>query len=166
MSLKSLRSRVVPLGSRVAGFTLVEVLVSLFILAIGLLGMTALQNEALKYNHAAFIDTQAQYLLTDMSERIRANRGNATYNLLFTEDPTSSAVDCSGTTCTSNQMAAWDLNTWRALVEDSAYLPEGESQIVYDNLTKTYVISIRYNWEQLGGVGTGTRTVTFTTRID
>lgn len=166
MSLTSPRRRVVPPGSGVAGFTLVEVLVSLFILAIGLLGMTALQNEALKYNHAAFIDTQAQFLLSDMAERIRANRGNGTYNLLFTEDPTSSAVDCSANTCSSNQMAAWDLNAWRAMVEDSAYLPEGESQIVYDNLTNTYVISIRYNWEQLGGVGTGTRTVTFTTRID
>lgn len=152
----------------IAGFTLVEVLVSLFIMAIGLLGMSALQNEALKYNHAAFIDTQAQYLLIDMAERIRANRGNGLYAMLFTEDPPSSDVDCSAASCTSNQMAAWDLNQWRDNVTDGAYLPAGESQILYDKHTSTYIISIRYDWSQLGGVNTknGKRTVSFTTRID
>ncbi len=67
------------------GFSLIEVLISLSILAAGLLGMTALQNEALQFNQAAFTDSQAQFLINDMVERIRANRGNNTYAIGFTK---------------------------------------------------------------------------------
>lgn len=149
------------------GFTLVEVMVSLFILAGGLLGMAALQNEVLKYNHAAFIDTQAQYLMNDMAERIRANRGNDAYVIAYAEAAPTQVVDCATTTCGSNDMAIWDLNQWRARVESSDYLPRGESQIVYEVLTRTFVISIRYDWSQMGGVdiSDGKRTVSITTRI-
>lgn len=149
------------------GFTLIEVMVSLFILAGGLLGMAALQNEVLKYNHAAFIDTQAQYLMNDMAERIRANRGNDAYVIAYAETPPTQSVDCATTTCSSNEMAIWDLNQWRSKVESSDYLPEGQSQIVYEVLTRTFVISIRYDWTQMGGVdiSDGQRTVSITTRI-
>ena len=149
------------------GFTLIEVMVSLLILAIGLLGMTALQNEALKFNYAALIDSQAQYLMTDIAERIRANAGNNLYALEFTEDAPTANIDCGAASCTSNQMAAWDLNQWRAKVEDEDYMPNGESQILFDSVTRTFIISIRYDWSQLGGVDItdGKRTVTITTRI-
>lgn len=149
------------------GFTLLEVLISLVILAVGMLGMVALQQEALQYNHAAFTDSQAQFLLTDMAERIRANNGNAAYALTFAETPGVVSTDCAANACNNSQMAVWDVNQWRALVEDPAYLPQGESQIVFDSLTRTFVISIRYEWSQLGGVDVtdGKRTVSITTRI-
>ncbi len=142
-------------------------MISLVILAVGMLGMVALQQEALKYNHAAFIDSQAQFLVADMAERIRANAGNAGYVILFTETPTTVSVNCESGTCSPSQMAIWDLNKWRELVENTTYLPEGESQIVYDSLTRTFVISIRYEWSQMGGVDItdGKRTVSITTRI-
>lgn len=152
---------------RMQGFTLIEVLVSLFILAVGMLGMTALQNEGLKNNHAAFVDSQAQFLLADMVERIRANRGNNSYVIGYVETPATVSVDCATASCTSDQMAVWDLNRWRAQVENSAYLPDGESQILFDNLTRTFTVSIRYDWSQLGSseVMNSKRTVTVTTRI-
>lgn len=151
----------------VKGFTLIEVMISLVILAVGMLGMTAMQNESLKYNHAAFIDSQAQFLLADMAERIRANSGNNTYAILFTETTPTASTNCASTTCTSNQMATWDINQWRRKIESNVYLPSGESQILFDNITRTFVISVRYDWTQLGGVdiNDGKRTVSFTTRI-
>ena len=152
---------------RMQGFTLIEVLVSLFILAVGMLGMTALQNEGLKNNHAAFVDSQAQFLLADMVERIRANPGNNTYVIGYLETPAVITVNCATTSCTSDQMALWDLNRWRAQVENPAYLPDGESQILFNNLTRTFSVSIRYDWSQLGNseVMNSKRTVTVTTRI-
>lgn len=149
------------------GFSLIEVLVTLFILAVGLLGMTGMQNEALKYNHAAFLDSQAQFLLTDMVERIRANPASNTYVIDFTEDETVPTVNCTTTTCSSAQMSIWDISEWRAMVEDAAYLPDGESEISFDPLTRVYTISIRYEWSQLGdeAITGGTRTVSVTTRI-
>jgi len=156
-----------PTSHNPRGFTLIEVMICLFLLAMGMLGMTSLQNEALKHNHAAFIDSQAQYLLADMAERIRANRGNDTYVMTYTESPPTQAVDCLTSTCTSNQMAIWDLNQWRTKVTDADYLPQGESQIEYDNLTRVFTISIRYDWSALGGIDVdeGKRILSITTRI-
>tara|TARA_R110000772_G_scaffold90923_20_gene187321 strand:- start:748 stop:1284 length:537 start_codon:yes stop_codon:yes gene_type:complete len=156
------------------GFSLIEVLISLSILAAGLLGMTALQNEALQFNQAAFTDSQAQFLINDMVERIRANRGNNTYAIAFNEVAPEAFVDCSSVTCSSNQMATWDIEQWRDLVESTvaddgvSYLPGGESQILFNSLNQTYIISVRYDWSQLGEPelnNDGKRTISVTTRI-
>jgi len=55
------------------GMTLIEVLVSLLILAIGLLGAAAIQLNALKYTDSAMLSSQASFVAHDMMERIRAN---------------------------------------------------------------------------------------------
>lgn len=156
------------------GFSLIEVLISLSILAAGLLGMTALQNEALQFNQAAFTDSQAQFLINDMVERIRSNWSNNTYAIGFTEATPTPSVDCSTAECTSNEMAIWDIAQWRGMVEATfaddgvSYLPGGESQILFNNTTQTYIISVRYDWSQLGEAelnNDGKRTITVTTRI-
>ncbi len=59
------------------GFTLLEVLVSLVVLSIGLLGLAALQLQGLKYNHDAYVRTQGTFLAYDLIERMRANSANA-----------------------------------------------------------------------------------------
>jgi type IV pilus assembly protein PilV len=64
-----------------AGMTLVEVLVSVLILAIGLLGAAAIQLNALKYTDSSAMTSQASFIAYDMMDRIRANvDGNATSN--------------------------------------------------------------------------------------
>lgn len=150
------------------GFTLIEVMVSLLILAIGLLGMTALQNEALRFNFAAFTESQAQFLINDMIERIRANPGSNLYGITAIEPAVVPAVDCGVNTCTPDQMAIWDLSQWRASVEDSSLLPAGESEILFDGATRNFTVSVSYDWSQLGGVDitNGRRTVSVSTRID
>ena len=151
---------------RAMGFSLVEVLVALFILAVGLLGMTGLQNEALKYNHAAFLESQAQFLLADMVERIRANPAGGAYAIAFTEAAPTPPVNCTANTCASAQMALWDIQEWRAMVEDSAYLPGGESEISHDPFNRLYTVSIRFEWSQLAeDPAGGSRTLSITTRI-
>ena len=149
------------------GFTLIEVLISLLIMAVGLLGMTALQNEALKYNHAAFTESQTMFLINDIVERIRANRDANTYAINFIETVTAPTTNCAATSCSSAQMASWDIYEWRTMVTDSEYLPNGNSAITFDPITNEYTISISYEWTQLGGVDVtdGIRTVSVSTRI-
>ncbi|WP_439850520.1 type IV pilus modification protein PilV [Pseudomonas syringae] len=66
---------------RQAGMTLIEVLVSVLILAIGLLGAAAIQLNALKYTDSSTMSSQASFIAYDMMDRIRANvDGNATAN--------------------------------------------------------------------------------------
>jgi type IV pilus assembly protein PilV len=56
------------------GVTLIEVLVALFVLAVGLLGVISLQAETLKLNQQSFTSTQALFFANDMAERMRANK--------------------------------------------------------------------------------------------
>lgn len=170
----SMMKRQIKTKAKVQGFSLIEVLISLSILAAGLLGMTALQNEALQFNQAAFTDSQAQFLINDMVERIRANSGSNLYAINYTEDTPTASVDCATETCTSAEMAVWDLAQWRGMIESTfaddgvTYLPGGESQILFNNTNQTYIISVRYDWSQLGEEelnNDGKRTISVTTRI-
>src|SRR5688500_13524251 len=137
--------------NKLRGFSLLEVLIALFIQAFGLLGMTAMQIKALKSTHAALIDSQVQFLLADMAERIRGNN-NPAYEITFADATPAMNKDCTALVCNSDDLAAWDVAQWRSRIEDVAYLPEGESQIIFHNVTGTFDISIRYTWSQLGEV--------------
>lgn len=63
--------------ARVHGSTLVEVLVSVLILSIGLLGMARLQTAALVYTHDAWLQGEAVRLSAQLLDRMRANRAAA-----------------------------------------------------------------------------------------
>lgn len=66
------------------GFTLIEILVALIILAVGLLGLAALQLRANQAEMESYQRSQALLLANDIASRIRANSsGNVTncYNI-------------------------------------------------------------------------------------
>jgi type IV pilus assembly protein PilV len=56
-----------------SGVSLIEVLISLLILGIGILGAAALQLNALKYTDSSTRNSQASFIAYDMMDRIRAN---------------------------------------------------------------------------------------------
>lgn len=55
------------------GMTLVEVLVTLVLISVGLLGVAALQMASLKNNQDAYVRSQASVLAGDILDRIRAD---------------------------------------------------------------------------------------------
>jgi type IV pilus assembly protein PilV len=57
------------------GFTLVEVLVAVLVLAVGLLGLAGLQLASMKSNHSAYRRSQATIAAYDLLDRMRANPG-------------------------------------------------------------------------------------------
>lgn len=57
------------------GFTLVEVLVALVVLAVGLLGIAGLYVEGLRAGRTSVYRSAAVILASDMADRIRANPG-------------------------------------------------------------------------------------------
>jgi len=133
------------------GFSLIEVLIALFLQAFGMLGMTALQIKALKSTQAAQLDSHVRFLLTDMAERLRSNPGT-TYAIAFTAATPVAILDCAVDICSSSELASWDIRQWRTSLEDAAWLPEGEGQVSFNALTQTYAIAIRYTWSQLAAV--------------
>src|SRR5262245_50380565 len=56
-----------------SGMTLVEVLVTLVLISVGLLGIAALQLTTLKSNKDAYVRSQASALAGDILDRMRAN---------------------------------------------------------------------------------------------
>ncbi len=118
MSLMNNRAGSIP--SRQQGFTLIEVLVAVVVLAIGLLGLAGLQATAVRSNGSAYMRSQATVLAYDIADRMRVNRQaalNAAYDLCNTN------VDAAG--CTG--LAKQDVQTWRAALANT--LPSGTGAI-------------------------------------
>lgn len=84
--------------SRQQGVTLVEVMVTVLILSVGLLGMAALQARLQKSEVEAYQRSQALLLLNDMANRIALNRSQAaSYSTAIST--TGAGVNCpTGTT--------------------------------------------------------------------
>ncbi len=100
----------------IAGFTLVEVLVSVVILAIGLLGLAGMQTLSLKNNQDAFLYTQATALAYEMGDRIKVNPVPWQSSSLPTPASTCPNTSCNSKTnlCTPAQMASFDYCGWKA----------------------------------------------------
>lgn len=103
------------------GFTLVEVLVALLILAIGLLGMASLMMTSLSSNHSAYQRSQASMLAYDMAERLRLNRTQAitSNSYVFSSTTTMpSNPNCKSNGCTAAQVAQQDVREWQENFQD------------------------------------------------
>jgi type IV pilus assembly protein PilV len=97
--------------TRARGFTLVEILVTLVVMSVGLLGLAALQLTSLKANHGSATRTQAVYLAYDIIDRMRANPNAAaagSYNIAISSAPT-------GGTVAGDDLVAWKQNIVNAL---------------------------------------------------
>ena len=118
-------------GQAQSGFTLIEVLVSMLILSIGLIGVAALQGVSLKNTQSAFMRSQATALAYDLADRMRANRLAAEIGLY---DPGTAATvsACKSTTgCIPQDMAKHDLAEWNAAI--ATYLPMGQGFVCLDS---------------------------------
>lgn len=89
------------------GFSLIEVLVTILILMIGLLGLAGLQVRALTSQMESYQRSQALILLKDMADRIEENRINAANYVTTTPLGTDF-----GTCAASGVGSAGDLCEW------------------------------------------------------
>lgn len=58
------------------GFSLMEVLIAMLVLAIGLLGLAALQTQGLRFSNDSYVRSQSTTLAYDIIDTIRVNRAN------------------------------------------------------------------------------------------
>jgi len=118
---------------RLAGFTLIEVLVAIVIFSIGLLGIASLQVAGLRFaggsQHRALATMQAQNIM----DRMLANSAavaDGDYNITGSM-PTSYTTDCDGNNCSSAELATYDLVTWNQSNADA--LPNGDGIVCLDS---------------------------------
>ena len=137
------------------GTTLLEVLVTLVVIALGLLGLASLQAVSLRSNNTAYYRSQATILTYDIGDRMRANRavavGSASYNIGF-ETAASSDTGVAGI----------DINEWKANITQA--IPAGQGQITV-LAGGTALIAIRWDSNGDGVINTSDITFSSMTRL-
>lgn len=143
------RSRISSSISR--GFTLVEVLVTVVIFSVGLLGLAGLQATGIKLNHSSLIRSQATLLAYDVVDCMRANKANiASYSR-----PDKNAAKYS----TPSTIAESDINNW--LDNLSNGLPSGKGSITLNGNRATVIVE----WDEARTPGVPVNTMTVVSDI-
>lgn len=152
------------LSRKSSGFSMIEVLVALVILAIGLLGFALLQTMNLRFTQSANYRTQATNLAYDLLDQMRANRFQAAwYGGASGASFDAGEVDdiaCSrpiGAVTIAQSISRWQCQVARTLG------PTASAQVTYNDGNVAVNISWGDNrWEQDGASPT---TFTLTTRL-
>jgi type IV pilus assembly protein PilV len=135
------------------GFTLIEILVAMVVLAIGLLGLAGLQANGLRNSQTAYFRSQAARLAYDMADRMRANTADAgalDTSVYITTTPTDAAAQNCITTggCSPTEMAEQDLFEWNSNL--AAALPGGQGSIAVTG--SEYAVTVRWDDNRDGTV--------------
>jgi len=129
------------------GFTLIEVLVSVLVLSIGLLGLASLQATSLRYNNDSSAQTQAIYLASDMADRMRANVSVAAS---YPAKAAAQQTSCYSGGCSPDEMAGNDIYEWEQSLNT---LPAGQGTITAAG-GGVYTITVMWDEQRTGAAGT------------
>jgi type IV pilus assembly protein PilV len=137
------------------GFSLIEVLAALAVFSFGMLGMGKMLMLAMKSNSSAYSGTQATALANAMLDRMRANRANSLQGTSAYSLPvlTSSAsfgappTNCAVLTCSSQDLATYDVASWLASLSSASALPSGKGSIVLSTLNGQVSVAITVQWD-------------------
>jgi len=126
------------------GFTMLEILITLFLLTMWLLSSAGVQSSSLQFTKAAQLRTQAVYLATELSERMQANPAAAVAGSYQYSGGTSIGKDCTSATCLSDELAAFDLAEWNARV--TAVLPNATVNVTTAGAANPITYTIVVSW--------------------
>ena len=125
-----------------AGFTLIEILVTLLVVSVGLLGVAGLHSLSLRNNYDALMRSHASALASDIADRMRSNRdavylNDSDYEVALGPPP---AVD------DDSPRAIVDVAEWKETL--AAQLPRGDGTIAIDPATR--IVTITIQWGERG----------------
>ncbi|MDR2366026.1 MAG: type IV pilus modification protein PilV [Zoogloeaceae bacterium] len=136
------------------GFTLLEVLVAVIILAVGILGLVGLQTSSLKQNQSATARTVAIEYANAIVDKMRGNPKEAAlgyYNVRDVADPAAAFVAPTGSLA-RRDVSLWLTNLKKALPEARVQVCRAKGETAGDSCGTEgdyYVVCIR--WDQAGG---------------
>ena len=140
---------------KVRGFSIIEVLITLLVFSVGLLGYAALQDRSQKAQLEVYQRVYALNLVDYMVDQIRANpAAQGCYGLAGTEVGTGyyGSYSCSSYGTAETQAQVIDaVNSWSDLLKGSGEVVDGKSVggllnargcIDYDNINQTFSVSV------------------------
>ncbi|GLS89544.1 hypothetical protein GCM10007916_06110 [Psychromonas marina] len=131
------------------GTTLIEVLIALFIVAIGVLGHAKMQMKSMDVAQQASFSQVANTALLDLSQRMRANADLASdfvVTNLANGNDIAANVDCSAAVCTNAQFAQSELAEWFNHLQNN--LPSPRFSV--EQSTDLYTLTLIWDTAQSG----------------
>lgn len=126
------------------GFSLIEVLIALFVLGLGVIGAAGLQLAAIRTSQQSSFQTVAVQLANELADRMRANATQMKladtanpflkikYNAAVDPNPTAPTLCYTGAAnCTASDLANADIYEWLLRVKNS--LPGGRVLVCRDS---------------------------------
>lgn len=146
-----------------SGVSIIEVMVSVLVLAVGILGVGGLQVSALQNGTRSVMRTQATHLSYEILDKMRSNPTQYAAYVDAADDTTFTATDCISADCDAITMAQFDVYEWKCAVGQSDAcdalpagsfistanaLPEGQGTVTANG--DKYTITVTWNEERDG----------------
>jgi type IV pilus assembly protein PilV len=138
-----------------SGFSMIEVLVTLLIISLALLGTAGLQIYSMRLNQGGQFRTQAVFLVADLAERIEANKSGAVdgnYLVANSNVPAAASTACVDGPCPPLALAGFDLAQWQNAV--AATLPQSSWTVAHDGPANPITYTITIGWVDRQGDST------------
>jgi len=135
---------------------MLEILITLVIIATALLGTAGLQMYAMRMGQSGQFRTQAVFLASDIAERMEANKTAAVagnYIVALASAPSAAAADCAITACNSANLASWDISEWGNAIINVG-LPQADWQITQTTAGNPSTYTIVISWADRSSVKT------------
>ena len=154
---------------RSKGFSLLEILVTIMILSIGLMGVVSLQLKGAESTNGAYFRSQATFIADELAERMHVNHVAVSNNSYFDIKVTPSGEYCIANrpepfcesekssvakSCNTAEMAAFDI--FRAACDISERLPAGALAVTCEKnpldenrCLDGYPYSITVSWSEV-----------------
>jgi type IV pilus assembly protein PilV len=146
LNMSPSQHRVRPSLRRQAGFSMIEVLVTMLLISLALLGTSGLQAYSMRLNQGGIFRSQAVFLAADLAERIEANKSGAVkgyYAPATMPDFQTPSTACVTAVCDDQGLANFDLSNWQNAVSQ---LPQSSWSVTSSTVGTVTTYTIQINW--------------------